>query len=125
MATVFAPPAHIPLPVADYKNYDHVIEMEKEDDYVKQLAAYLRTRKPGKRLVGEIIRHQVADGYAQYMISSENPFQLVHLPLGDGYSAGAIWERGIRLTDAKNMIERDKAMAALFSKKPEEHADAS
>jgi hypothetical protein len=36
--------------------------------------------------------------------------------LGDAWHADSCWIRGLRLADAKKMVEADKAMAELFSK---------
>lgn len=119
MATVFAPPAELPVPVVDYKNYDFEKEEAAEEAWVEKLANYCRTHGNGA-LAGKEIRHQVADGYARYMVLKEKPFQMIHLPLGDCYDAGAIWERGIRLTDARKMVEREERLAELFAKRKEE-----
>jgi len=64
----------------------------------------------------------VADGYAQYMVECEKPLRLIHLPFGDAYSAGPVWERGLRITDVRQMVQRDKGLAKLFAERSPEPA---
>ncbi len=116
MATVYSAPKEIPFPEPDYKNYDYRKEQQREDAYVKKLQEWARERSSGA-LVGEIVRHGVADGYAQYMVISEKPLALIHLALGDAYSAGPVWERGLRITDVRRMVKADKEIKKLFAKK--------
>ena len=35
--------------------------------------------------IGEIVKWNVADGYAEYMVCSLKPLKLIHLPIGDAY----------------------------------------
>ena len=60
-------------------------------------------------MAGEIITTGVADGYAYYMVFGEKPLTLIHMPIGDAWRAGAIWERGLRIADARQMpkVERE------------------
>jgi hypothetical protein len=114
MATVYNPPDELPWVEPDYKNYDYRAEQKREAEYTEKLKEWLRARYTGD-LVGEIIRTSVADGYAQYMIEKHRPFALIHLPFGDKYSAGKIWEKGCTLKDAREMVERSKGLAKLFA----------
>ena len=62
--------------------------------------------------VGEVIKFQVADGYAQYMVISMRPLRLMHLPLIDGYSF-----QYVHLMTAKEVnekIEAEKRLKELF-----------
>jgi hypothetical protein len=103
MATVYALPKELPWAEPDYKNYDYRAEQAREDEYTKKLQEWCKARNKGNT-VGEIIMWGVADGYAQYMVVNEKPLQLFHLPFGDAYSAGAVWERGLRITDVRRMV---------------------
>jgi hypothetical protein len=107
MATVYNPPAELPWEEPDYKNYDYRKEQAREDAYAKKLAEWCKSRNKGD-CVGEIVRWGVADGYAQYMVECEKPLRLIHLPFGDGYSAGKIWERGLRLNDVRQMVHNNR-----------------
>jgi hypothetical protein len=57
----------------------------------------------------------VADGYAQYMVASLSPVELIHLPLWDAWQ----FDYAGRLTkkDIIEKINQRKAMEKLFSKK--------
>lgn len=112
MAQIFNPPDVIKLPSLDFSK----IAQYKEDSkkYIENLQAFLKRRKNGKN-VGEIIRFPVADGYAEYMVASMRPLELVHIPLGDAWN----FEYAHRLTakDVQEKIDQQKALEELFNKK--------
>jgi hypothetical protein len=107
MAKVYAPPQDMPPPEPDFKSYDFDKEQRREEAWMRKLAERLRAANDGE-LVGEVIMTPRGDGHAQYMISSHKPFSIVHLPLGDCWRADHIWERGLRLSDARAMVKRKK-----------------
>ena len=79
MAKIFKVPANI--------SYEFSIENweEAETKYKQEVKDFvLSIRKPSKN-VGEIVKFSVADGYAEYMIASMRPLELIHLEHGDGY----------------------------------------
>jgi hypothetical protein len=104
MAKIFNAPKELPEPEVDYKNYDRVKEADAEQAWLKKLKAYCIKHGNGET-AGEEVSTGVADGYARYMVFSEKPLQLIHLHLGDAYSGGAIWERGLRLADVRQMVK--------------------
>ena len=111
MAKVFRAPIEPPA-------FNYATWREDGDRYIKELRALARKNARGSNLlVGEVIRFQVADGYAQYMVWSVSPLNLVHIDLMDGYRIPDAHARGLRLADVKAMVERDKAIAALFAEK--------
>lgn len=114
MAMISAPPAHLPVPQTDYKNYDYKAEEAKEEAWVESLRDWCRQNHQGD-LVGEEIREGRGDGYARYMVMRHKPFTLIHLPLGDAWSAGAIWERGVTLSDVRSMVNLDRELRKLFT----------
>jgi hypothetical protein len=77
----------------------------REEKLMRELEKKDAARKKGE-YVGAIIRTGVADGRAQYVVLSMKPLQLAHIPYGDAYSAGAIWERGLTVADVKRMADR-------------------
>ena len=121
MATIFNLPPDVPAPKVDYKNYNHELEKTREADFLVKLRAWLKERFTGD-LVGEEVSTPRGDGYARYVIMRHKPFALIHLPLGDAWSADAVWERGIRLKDAREMIERNKAFKEMWNKGRNEQA---
>ena len=113
MARIYqTPDEEVPPPIPDYSDYDYERESMIERKYMKDLQKYLRTKRKGD-MVGSVMKHPVADGYALYMVASQKPFELVHLDLGDGYRADAAWERGVRLSDVRDRIEFEKKLEQL------------
>ena len=114
MAKVFSAPNSIPLPQWSIKK-THQENMAEEKAYLDQLKDMLTKRKPTQKLVGEIIRFPAADGYAEYMVASTTPLELVHIPLGDAWN----FQYAHRLTkkDVEEKIKNQKALEELFKKK--------
>jgi hypothetical protein len=109
MAKIYAAPKEI-----EYKA-DWSEDWRKNDnEYIAKLREHCR-KFDNDPLVGEIIKTPRADGYAQYMVGSVKPFFLILLPLGDAWRADAIWERGIRLAEARKMVKNEKEFAKLWA----------
>ncbi len=64
-----------------------------------------------------IVRFQIADGYAFYYVKSFSPLVLQLIPYGDSYQIPEAHMRGLRRADIEEMIEREKRLRELFSKK--------
>jgi hypothetical protein len=111
MAEVYLAPKSIKVPELDFRNIDGY---EKAcDNYKSELKAMLQKRNNEKN-VGEIIRFPVADSYAEYMVASMKPVELVHLPLGDAWCF-----QYVNLLTAKEVqekIDQQKALERLFKK---------
>jgi len=110
MATVTSS-LQIPFPTNDDWDTYHQMVEEK----IKQTCTDLKATRKGDT-VGEIIRFQVADGYAQYIVVQENPLKIMHIHEGDAYEASHILIRGLNLSDVIDMVGREKAIAAMFSR---------
>jgi hypothetical protein len=111
-ATIYSAPSSVPLPkygIDNVKNWQ-----KEEDDYIDQLRAVLLRRKTGKN-IGEVLRFQVADGYAMYMVASTRPLELVHLPLGDCYQFE--YAHLLNAQEVQKKIDAQKALEELFGKK--------
>lgn len=67
------------------------------------------------KTVGEVIRFQVADGYAEYAVMKEKPLQLVYINSGVGYQIPDAHVRGLNLDDVKELVAHEKSMNELFS----------
>lgn len=117
---VYAPPEGFDAPSFDDSivdgRYDRELDDRLHHEYLERLAAEARRRNQGS-LVGEVIRFPVADGYAAYMIWSESPFEAIHLPIHDAWQIPEAHARGLRLSDARDMVERDRRIAELFASK--------
>lgn len=115
MAKVWSAP--IDPPEIDWSNFDIEQYTKTESDYIEQLAELAR-RNGSSKLLGEEVRWQRGDGYARYMVWSTSPrLELVHLDLGDGWQVEDALIRGLRVSDVKQMVEREQAIRELFSKK--------
>lgn len=111
MATIYSPPGQIPVPELDFANFSNY---EKEcKEYKSKLKEFLLKNNKGKH-IGEIIRFPVADGYAEYMVASMKPVQLIHLPLGDAWQFQYAHLLGTK--EIKEQIDSQKALEKLFKK---------
>lgn len=116
MAKVYSPPAELPAPQLDFSDkFDFKAHEELETKWTADLKAYCIKHGKGK-LAGTIVSHGVADGSADYMVFTESPLAVIHLPLGDAYRAGTIWERGLRITDVRQQVAQAKAWDELVKK---------
>lgn len=112
MATVYAPPLYIPVPefnVHDIAAYERAV-----DDFIAKLAERAKVEHPHP-LVGEVVRFPKADGYAQYLVWSARPLQLVHLPIGDAWQISAAEARGLRLSDIEQKVNQRRSLKAIFA----------
>lgn len=100
------------------KQYKRGEQEEAERKWLKQAKESLRAANPGE-YVGEVLRWQVADGYACYMVMQEKPLKVVHLDIGDGYAVDPILIRGLRILDVKEMVARERAWEAMFASQDE------
>jgi hypothetical protein len=90
--------------------------MEQVDEkFLDDLRAWLKRSGYKQPLAGEIVRWPRGDGYAQYMVLSTKPLALIHLPLGDAWQMDSIFLRGLRASDIRQQVERQRKMAELFS----------
>ncbi|TJY57139.1 hypothetical protein E4T66_17155 [Sinimarinibacterium sp. CAU 1509] len=115
MATVYRAPSEFPPPKLDFSsgfNSGFAAYQKAEDEYIARLATAARAQRPTVDLVGEVVRFQIADGYAQYMVWSTRPLQLVWLELGDAYAIPEAHARGLRLSDIKQLVSMERAFAA-------------
>lgn len=109
-AEIYSAPEEVAVPKWDSPNW-----MEEENDYIKNLKAHINKMGYKGKNVGEVIKFSVADGYALYMVLNMNPVKLIHLELGDAYQ----FQYAHLMTgeEVQGLIDRDRAMAKLFSKK--------
>ncbi len=85
----------------------------KEMTRLEEISAKL----PDGEIVGGILRFGVCDGYAMYLVSSDKPLTLRHIDWLDGYRIDDAYIRGIRVQDVRKMLQREKGMREIFSKK--------
>ena len=117
MATIFRAPESIKVPSFSkyYKDgkYDREGHNQAEEQYLADLKEFLLSRKRGKN-IGEVVQFPCADSYAQYMVASMRPLELVHIPLGDAWDYPYISR--LTATDIQNKIDQQQALNKLFKK---------
>lgn len=128
MAREVAIPAGIPVPDLgdfvgtggfDFQGYDAACA-----EFRSTLAA--QARKNGKSdLLGEVVKWQRADGFAEYVVWRTRPLELIHLPLGDAWQVEAALMRGLRLAEVTEMVNRSRAVRALIAKRQAEREEAA
>lgn len=104
-------------------NFDWKAEQKREAEWLESLKGSLRRARNADSgrgnfktsLIGEVLRWQRGDGYAQYIITKEKPFCLAHLHIGDGYQVEPETIRGFRLSDAKAQVKQNAKLKAIFS----------
>lgn len=113
MAKVFTLPNGFNAPEFNWED----IEQYKKDcaDLTERLKKWCIERNPNQKNVGEVIKFQVADGYAEYMVGATKPVQLIHLPFWDSYQSEYAHLMTAKAIQEK--IDQEIALAKIFSKK--------
>jgi hypothetical protein len=109
MGKIYSPPAEIKVPEF---NWEDIPAYEAAcNKFVEDLKVFCINRNNAEH-VGEVIQFPVADGYAQYMVASLSPVELIHLPLWDAWG----FQYASRLTkkDIIEKINQKKALKKLF-----------
>jgi hypothetical protein len=93
-------------------------ELKKQEEALQKLQRVSDTLAAGE-LVGAIIRFQVADGYALYLVTkvTSKGVEVQHIPWCDGYQIPAAHMRGLTKSDILQQINAEKALSNLFKKK--------
>ena len=112
MAKVFTLPKGFEAPEL---NWEDIEQYDKDcAELIERLRETFKERNNNKN-VGEIIKFQVADGYAEYMVAATKPVELIHLPFWDAWQSETA-----ELMTAKaiqDKIDQKIAMAKLFAPK--------
>lgn len=102
-------PRDIPAPVIDYANYNAEKHQAAEAEFIAKLREYCRSAHADpEEAIGEVIRTPRCDGYAEYMVFSLAPCQLIHLPLGDAWHADPIWLNGLNAKIIREKVRNSK-----------------
>lgn len=86
---------------------------EDEKKALAALDAKSHAIPPGE-IVGAVLRWQVADGYAVYIVTKSRPLTLAHVGSGDAYSVDPALIRGLRRQDVLDMLERERRFRSSF-----------
>jgi hypothetical protein len=112
MAKIYSTPQEVKVPSFDWKNIDQY-NKDCEQFYVDLKDFIVANGHKGKN-VGKVVRYQVADGYAEYMVVSMKPLSLVHIPLGDAYEFGFM--HLMTADEIEKNLHQQEVMAKLFKK---------
>jgi hypothetical protein len=117
-ARVYAAPGEIgDPPEIDFRDssipWGDVLRPEQE--WVEKVVAWCKEFGKGD-LRGEKLDWHRGDGYAQYVVYTEKPLALIWLPVGDAWSMDEIFLRGLRLSDVREQVRRQKALSEIFGK---------
>ena len=96
-------------------NWEDINQYEKDCTELTERLKKWCIERNNQKNVGEVIKFQVADGYAEYMVASTKPVQLIHLPFWDGYQSETAPLMTAKAIQDK--VDQANAMAKLFSKK--------
>lgn len=118
MAKIFGVPKELGAPPA--LNIDNIKGYQKATaEWVAKVAKWAKQNGKGS-MAGKVYKTPVADGYAEYVVFSGAPLQLIHLPIYDAYRALPATERGLKASDIKASLDWQdmlaKAAAAQNSK---------
>lgn len=69
-------------------------------------------------VVGVRMQFQIADGYAEYVVTKAKPLTLAHIGAGDGYQIGAAHMRGLRVEDVLMQKTHNAFMRNLPRRQP-------
>jgi hypothetical protein len=117
MATIYSPP--FDAPEITRESVD--TWLANEQAYLERIAAWCREQYPDDPLAGEVLRFPQGDGYAVYVVLSVNrTARLIHVPIGDRWSLPEAHERGLRVSDIRAEVAREKKLAELFGRSDEE-----
>ncbi len=98
-----------PLPAATtYRDGDpQIAEYDRLDAVARTL--------DDSEYVGAIVRWQVADGYAEYLVTSmAGSGTLQHIPFMDAYTVDPALIRGLRKTDIKERVDASRRLDKVF-----------
>ena len=84
MAKVYSLPNGFKAPDFNWEDTD---QYEKDCLELTEKLREFCIKRNNQKNVGEIIKFQVADGYAEYMVVSTKPVELIHLPFCDCYQS--------------------------------------
>ena len=120
MTTIYSSPEELEkfVPTFDFSNYNHAEHTKKEELYINKLKEFCKKHGSGP-YAGETFKVPMADSYAEYMVFSLRPCQVVNMPLGDCWNDPAVTQYSAKYI--KGLIDADKrfqkAMEEMKKKK--------
>lgn len=105
-------PPEIDYSDRDGKTWDEILAPERE--WEEELKQWCRDNGSGITK-GEEVRWGRGDGYARYVVFTEKPLALIHITTGDAWAIDEIMRRGLRLSDIRDEVARQKKLAEIFA----------
>lgn len=97
--------------------YPAPLDFGAQCDELDRLHARARTLDDDE-YVGAIVRWQVADGYAEYLVTSmAGSGTLQHLPFLDAYTVDPALIRGLRKSDIKERVDASRRLDRAFGRR--------
>lgn len=90
--------------------------LDREQEWFDQIAAWCKENGAGD-LAGEHVRWQIGDGYANYVVLNTKPLALIWIDSGDAWRMSEIFERGLRTSDVRVQVDRQRTLKQLFGRR--------
>jgi len=87
--------------------------LDKQDVEIERLQKVSDNVNIDKTLINVLVRFQVADGYAYYLVINEYPLTLMHVPYLDAYRAHPALLRGLDKNDVRKQVKSRKMLKAF------------
>jgi hypothetical protein len=110
MAKIFNVPSEIRKPKLDFTDFE-AYERDCER-YENEIRAWINQNGYNGKNAGEIIRFQVADGYARYMVLQMRPTALIHIDTMDAWHFQ--YAHILSAKEIQDAIDKEKALNKLF-----------
>lgn len=114
-AKIYSLPEHLEALVPNIFKVRGKDYQKLEEEFIETVAKFCQDYNPkqSKDYIGKVIRFQIADGYAEYMVLGLSPVKLIHLPLMDAYQAPDV---DLMTTQrVKEKIQAQEKLKSLFS----------
>ena len=72
---------------------------------------------PEGQVKGAVVRFQIADGYANYIVTKLRPLTLQHVPVDDAWMIPLAHIRGLNKADLVHQIGMERTMRDIFTKR--------
>jgi hypothetical protein len=86
---------------------DHKKDWMAEKARVEKLMDDLYAKMPilrNKSMVGAILKFGVADGYAVYIVTNDEPLEVQHIPIGDAWHIDRCHMNGIDMEEVRRQV---------------------
>lgn len=101
---------------ASFRNIDETDHV-REFDALRAESAKIDFTDDSASLVGALLSWQVADGYANYVVTKDAPLTVQHVPFMDAYTVDPALIKGLDPGDVRAQLARSARLDALFGRK--------